>query len=35
MARITYGAVTASSFRAVREIPRDGPAAWKDAVRRT
>lgn len=34
MARITYDAATATSFKAVREIPRDGMAAWKDALRR-
>ncbi|MBW8800173.1 MAG: methyltransferase domain-containing protein [Streptomyces sp.] len=34
MARITYDAATAASFRAVREIPRDGLTAWEDAVRR-
>ncbi|MFE4602915.1 class I SAM-dependent methyltransferase [Kitasatospora indigofera] len=34
MARITYDATTANSFRAVREIPRAGLAAWEDAVRR-
>jgi ubiquinone/menaquinone biosynthesis C-methylase UbiE len=34
MARISYDEQTASAFKAVREIPRDGLAGWREAVRR-
>ncbi|MFL5941868.1 MAG: class I SAM-dependent methyltransferase [Gaiellaceae bacterium] len=34
MARIDYDEHTASAFKAVREIPRDGLAEWREAVRR-
>ncbi|MFD8146801.1 class I SAM-dependent methyltransferase [Streptomyces sp. NPDC059708] len=34
MARIDYDGATAASFRAAREIPRSGLAAWEEAVRR-
>ena len=34
MARINYDAQTAAAFKAVREIPRDGLAEWRDAVQR-
>jgi len=34
VARITYDELTAESYKAVREIPRDGLAAWREAVRR-
>jgi SAM-dependent methyltransferase len=34
MARITYDAPTAAAFKAARELPRDGLAEWREAVRR-
>jgi len=34
MARISYDDQTAAAYRAVREIPRDGLGAWREAVRR-
>ena len=34
MARIAYDEQTASAFKAVREIPRDGLSEWREAVRR-
>ena len=34
MARIAYDEHTASAFKAVREIPRDGLSEWREAVRR-
>ena len=34
MARIAYDDQTAAAFKAVREIPRDGLAHWREAVRR-
>jgi ubiquinone/menaquinone biosynthesis C-methylase UbiE len=34
MARITYDDQTAAAYQAVREIPRDGLGAWREAVRR-
>ncbi|MFE2142253.1 class I SAM-dependent methyltransferase [Streptomyces sp. NPDC059456] len=34
MARIDYDGVTAASFKAAREIPREGLGAWEEAVRR-
>jgi ubiquinone/menaquinone biosynthesis C-methylase UbiE len=34
MARISYDERTAAAFKAVREVPREGLAAWRDAVRR-
>jgi len=34
MARISYDEQTAAAYKAVREIPRDGLADWRDAVRR-
>ena len=34
MARIDYDPATATSFKEVREIPRDGLTAWKDAIGR-
>jgi hypothetical protein len=34
MARINYDDQTAAAFKAVREVPRDGLAAWREAVRR-
>jgi SAM-dependent methyltransferase len=34
MARISYDEPTAAAFKAVREIPRDGLAEWREAVRR-
>jgi ubiquinone/menaquinone biosynthesis C-methylase UbiE len=34
VARISYDEQTAAAFKAVREIPRDGLSAWRDAVRR-
>ena len=34
MARIRYDDPTAEAYKAVREIPRDGLAEWRDAVRR-
>lgn len=34
MARISYDEATAAAFKAVREVPRDGLSAWREAVRR-
>jgi SAM-dependent methyltransferase len=34
MARISYDEVTATAYKAVREIPRDGLSEWREAVRR-
>ena len=34
MARIRYDEQTAAAFKAVREVPRDGLAEWREAVRR-
>ena len=34
MARISYDAQTAAAFKAVREVPREGLAEWREAVRR-
>jgi len=34
MARISYDDQTAAAFKAVREVPRDGLEAWREAVRR-
>jgi SAM-dependent methyltransferase len=34
MARISYDEQTATAFKAVREIPRDGLSGWRDAVGR-
>jgi SAM-dependent methyltransferase len=34
MARISYDEQTATAFKAVREIPRDGLSEWREAVRR-
>jgi ubiquinone/menaquinone biosynthesis C-methylase UbiE len=34
MALISYDDQTATAYKAVREIPRDGLGAWRDAVRR-
>ncbi len=34
MARISYDRQTASAYKAVREVPRDGLAEWREAVRR-
>jgi ubiquinone/menaquinone biosynthesis C-methylase UbiE len=34
MARITYDNDTATAFKEVREIPRDGLGPWRDAIRR-
>lgn len=34
MARQSYDEETAAAYKAVREIPRDGLADWRDAVRR-
>jgi SAM-dependent methyltransferase len=34
MARISYDAQTATAYKAVREVPRDGLGAWREAVRR-
>jgi SAM-dependent methyltransferase len=34
MARITYDDQTAAAYKAVREIPRDGLGAWREAVGR-
>jgi SAM-dependent methyltransferase len=34
VARISYDRPTAEAFKAVREIPRDGLAEWREAVRR-
>jgi SAM-dependent methyltransferase len=34
MARISYDDQTATAYKAVREVPRDGLKAWREAVRR-
>lgn len=34
MARINYDERTAAAFKAAREIPRDGLAGWREAIRR-
>jgi len=34
VARISYDAATAAAFKAVRELPRDGLAEWREAVER-
>ena len=34
MARISYDEPTATAFKAVREVPRDGLSEWREAVRR-
>jgi SAM-dependent methyltransferase len=34
LARISYDDRTAAAYKAVREIPRDGLADWRDAIRR-
>lgn len=34
MARISYDDQTAAAFKAVREVPRDGLAQWREAIRR-
>jgi ubiquinone/menaquinone biosynthesis C-methylase UbiE len=34
MARIRYDEPTAAAFKAVREVPRDGLADWRDAIAR-
>jgi SAM-dependent methyltransferase len=34
MARISYDDQTAAAYKAVREVPRDGLVAWREAVRR-
>jgi SAM-dependent methyltransferase len=34
MARISYDERTAAAYKAVREVPRDGLAEWREAVRR-
>jgi ubiquinone/menaquinone biosynthesis C-methylase UbiE len=34
MARISYDEQTAASFKAVRDLPRDGLSEWREAVRR-
>jgi len=34
MARISYDRRTAAAFKAVREVPRDGLAEWREAARR-
>ncbi|HEY6470362.1 MAG TPA: methyltransferase domain-containing protein [Candidatus Dormibacteraeota bacterium] len=34
MARISYDEQTAAAFKAVREVPRDGLAEWREAIRR-
>jgi ubiquinone/menaquinone biosynthesis C-methylase UbiE len=34
MARISYDEQTAAAYKAVREVPRDGLAEWREAVRR-
>ena len=34
MARISYDEQTATAFKAVREVPRDGLLEWREAVRR-
>ena len=34
MARISYDERTAAAFKAAREVPRDGLAEWREAIRR-
>ena len=34
MARISYDDQTAAAYKAVREVPRDGLAEWREAIRR-
>jgi ubiquinone/menaquinone biosynthesis C-methylase UbiE len=34
MARISYGQSTATAYKAVREVPRDGLGEWREAIRR-
>jgi len=34
MARISYDDQTATAYKAIREVPRDGLGHWRDAVRR-
>jgi hypothetical protein len=34
MARIRYDEQTAAAFKAVREVPRDGLAEWREAIAR-
>jgi SAM-dependent methyltransferase len=34
MARISYDDQTATAYKAVREVPRDGLGEWRDAIRR-
>ena len=34
MARISYDEQTASAFKSVREVPRDGLSEWREAIRR-
>jgi ubiquinone/menaquinone biosynthesis C-methylase UbiE len=34
MARISYDDQTAAAYHTVREIPRDGLGAWREAVQR-
>jgi SAM-dependent methyltransferase len=34
LARISYDEPTAAAYKAVREIPRDGLAEWREAIRR-
>ena len=34
MARISYDDQTSAAYKAVREVPRDGLGAWREAVRR-
>jgi SAM-dependent methyltransferase len=34
VARISYDDETAAAFKAVREVPRDGLAQWREAIRR-
>src|SRR5215475_13038031 len=34
MSRISYDDQTAAAYKAVREVPRDGLGAWREAVRR-
>ena len=34
MARISYDEPTASAYKSVREVPRDGLTEWREAVRR-
>ena len=35
VARISYDEQTATAFKAVREVPRDGLSEWREAVRVT